>query len=203
MDKYYVIYLEDYSLPGFVDGYKKCFGTKDELLTFYINAKKKGISSLKLNALYAFVNDSKFQSILKYNDHMLGEKAIVLGSQNVSINDKKWTHINTWNLDYKMKVDKCDISVLWIRHRRKYYRCIKPIFTNLCYTGDPRNDYVPVKNFWGQPGYFSLEDETLSSSIYAIDKKFEDKQELLKDIENFEVDSINFTQVINEVFGDG
>ncbi len=200
----YVLYLADYALPGICDGDKKYFGTKDDFLNYYLNARKTKVSGMNLNTLYAFINQGREIMLpLTYNNHVLGERATILKEQGVTMNKKEWTHINTWGFDYIMKFDKCNIDVLWIRHRRKYYRCIKPVFTNLCYTGDPRNDYIPIKNFWGQPGYFSLENKILSSSLYVIDKQFEDKQELLKNIENFEVDSIDFTQVINEVFGDG
>ena len=133
----------------------------------------------------------------------MGERAIVLGSKNVVINKKQWTHLNVWKFDYYMKFDECQADIVWIRYKRKYYRCMRPDFLNLLYTGDIRAKYMPIGHFWGQTGYFTPDGNWLRSNLYVIDKQFDTKENLLTDIEKFDPETFDFTEVINEIFGDG
>ena len=191
----YVLYLADYALPGICDGDKKYFGTKDDFLNYYLNARKTKVSGMNLNTLYAFINQGREIMLpLTYNNHVLGERATILKEQDVTIDKKEWTHINTWGFDYNVKFDKCEVSVLWIKYNRKYYRCIKPDFLNLMYKGDSKDKYVTINHFWGQPGYFGVDGDWLKSSMYVLEKRFNNKQELFEDFEQFYLFQSNFLQ---------
>ena len=57
---------------------------------------------------------------------------------------------------------------------------------------------------WGYPHQIEFEKNTTYNRMYVVEKTFNNRDELLADIENFEVnpDPV-FTEVLNDIFGDG
>lgn len=204
MNEYFPIRLGDFSLPSICDGESIYFGTKDDLLNYYIGVRQVRSHNMDLNNLYSFINqESKKISMLKFRGYYLNEKITLLGKTKTQLNIKEWTHINIWGFDYHIKINSGETNVIWIKHNRKYYRCIQPSFENLQYTGDKQNKYLKITHFWGQPGFFQIDGNIIKSNLFTIDKQFDNKQELLEDIKNFDANTINLTVAMNEVFGDG
>lgn len=201
-EKYFCIFLDDYAMPGFCSADKEYFGTIEDLQAFKENLDDT--SNLKQH-LEAFINgDLSVTHIVAYNEHVLGKKATCYGKKECIVSQSHiWIHKNIWGCDYKMCFSKCESEHIWIKIGKKYCRCIKPVFYDLGYYNDFTDKYDELNHFWGQPDYFYMKNNMLKALLYVEEVKFDTKEEMLQDFENFTADKSCYNEVINEIFGDG
>ena len=202
IEQFFVLHLPDYVCPPTVTANKLYFGSKDDL-TEYLNNKdyRRGLA-LDEKLLEAFLKDTKQK--IAYNSYQLGEKALVLGDETVISPATEWQHMNIWGFPYDMCFDKCLTSVVWMRYKGVYYRCVKPKFLNLSYLNEVTEEYAFLETYWGQPGFFKQNGRWLEASLYVIEKKFDGLLDAMQDMNDFcESTCLEFSNVIEEIFGDG
>ena len=201
IDKFFVLHLPDYACPAMVSGEKLYFGTKDDLAKYLNNKNCRRQLSLDENLLEEFLKDTKQK--IAYNTHKLGELALVYAEENALLSAKEWEHLNVWSCIYDMSFDKCEVSVVWARYKGKYYRCIKPRFLKLSYFNNSIEEYKFINSFWGQPGFFTLNNTWHECTLYVAEKEFDNLVDAMDDVNSFYAPDIEFSKVIEEVFGDG
>lgn len=202
----YKMCLDDCSTPGFVSFTKDYFGTiedveglvtairddelrPDDYLASILDRYKSGEKDVTNNAAY------------KERPFLL--RARCIEKRTSFLYQYRWEHVNVWNCPYEMKCSKAESTHIWITCHRKFYRCIKTTFTNLRYESIG-GKYKTINMLWGYPHQIEFNKNTLYNRMYVVEKTFKTRAELLKDIENFELnpDPV-FTEVLNDIFGDG
>lgn len=213
MDKYYQLVLDDYSKPSFTSFPKQYYGTLsqiDELFT-----------AMKRNSR---VSEKYHQILSTYDRYLNGETDIthnvayeeipfltpverIFGIKQLEEIDSRWEHLNTWRCSYMMKCDRADSTHIWVSCQGEYMRCIQTRFMNLRYE-DPMGDRVLGCFLLGYPEQITsieLEDSScqLWNRLFVIEKTFETEIDLRNDYQNFTPDSSDYTEILNDIFGDG
>ena len=206
--QFYRLCLEDYSSASFTSFGKYYFGTLEMISDF--------IEELKSNADTAKI----FHNLISaYEDYMCGNKsaaynvahqevpllvpAKILAQRFSQIQRHNWEHLNTWHWIYDMRCDKADSEHLWISSKGEFFRCIQTKFVRLQYKNISRK-YVPISAIWGHPGIITITDTYLQNKLFVIEKSFSTKSEALENFYSFkQLRDIDFSAIINDIFGDG
>ncbi|MBQ4545415.1 MAG: hypothetical protein II996_07610 [Oscillospiraceae bacterium] len=205
----YKLYLDDYSAASFTS-FDKCYvGTLDDIGNFVSSIKNdKNISDNHSDLISAY---EKFTSVDTSVMHMVAHqntrfltRVKCLGCNASSLTDYNWEHTNTWGFPYYMHCKKVDSTHLWISSDRKYFRCIKSNFTNLTYNSADGQNIDIGDRFWGFPHQVEHNAPDTYNRLFVIEKEFGTKAEALQDMEAFKIKpDVNFTEVLNDIFGDG
>lgn len=205
----YKLYLDDYSAASFTS-FDKCYiGTLDDISSFICSIKNdKNMTDVHNDLLSAYENfisgDSSTMHMVAHQNTKFLTKVKCLGCDTSSVTDYTWEHTNTWGFPYYMHCQKADNTHLWISSGRKYFRCIKSIFTHLTYnSADGQNIDIGCR-FWGFPHQIEYESPITYNRLFVMEKEFVSKAEALQDMELFRTKPVpNFTEVLNDIFGDG
>ena len=206
--QFYRLCLDDYSAAAFTTFEKYYFGTLD-MITEFINALKNDEDTAErfhdlITTHEEFISGNrKVTHRIAFQEVPYLAPAKLLGRDHSSLQNHSWEHLNTWRWIYDMHCSKAESKHLWFSCRGEYFRCIKTTFTDLQYQ-NTIGKYVPISSIWGHPGILENEDDYLVNRLYVIEKKFPNKAATTEDIESFKHNKdINFTQIINDIFGDG
>lgn len=208
---FYCLTLDDYSAPSFCSFGKDYFGTLPLIASLIESLEAderyaKNHSQL-IQAFKEYCNgNTEFTHNVAYRETPLLEPVYVY-AQADSISDfNKHEHLNVWDCIYYMRWKKAESSHFWLRHQKRYIRCVKTIFYSLQYAViDADEEYKPIKYSMSFPGMIDFRDDAVvSNRLHVIEKVFENEKELLQDIENFRnaPDPI-CTEIFNDIFGDG
>lgn len=204
----YRLRLDDYSAAAFTTFDKYYFGTLDMISEFINTLKADEDTSKKFHDLIAiheeFVCGNKnVTHNVAYQESPYLVRTKVLGRDTSHLQKHSWEHLNTWRWIYDMHCDDATSEHIWISCRGEYFRCIKTTFANLQYQNTIGN-FVPISSLWGHPGILKNEDIHLGNRLYVIEKRFPNKTSAMEDIESFkQTKDINFTQILNDIFGAG
>lgn len=208
-EKYYRLLFDDYSAASFTSFDKDYYGTLEQINEFFEEIKKD--EELAKRQEYI---------ISVYEKHLAGQKNIsykvayreapfiipakLLGEKTSVHINLSWEHLNTWRWPYIMKCDKAECRHIWLSCYGKYSRCIKANFTNLRYENTEGEFKKLGDMLWGLPGQISGIDGDLFNRLFVEEKVFKNKKEAMLDFEQFEkTNDINFTEILNDIFGDG
>jgi len=97
-----------------------------------------------------------------------------------------------------MACDRAKTTHLWLKDEERYFRCIIARFENLTYEGRPFHG-----SFWGFPQMIVEEGTATSIRLAVKEKQFAFLEKWQEDMATFKEADINFTEVCNEIFGDG
>lgn len=204
----YKLRLDDYSAASFTTFSKDYFGTLEDISAF--------IESLRSDEAFS---ETFADLILHFDRYMSGEKNIThivayreepflvrakcLGTSTSYLKNHKWEHLNTWDWPYDMKCKEAKSTHVWLSCRGNYARCIRTEFNDLKY-GNSALKYVTPGKSWGFPHQIEVIGKTTYNRMFVIEKTFKNKKEALIDMQKFEIDpDPNFTEVLNDIFGDG
>ncbi len=180
MNKYFTICLEDYASSTLSPGTKKYYGNKEDLADFLKaieNSEEKSMISISQNAV-----NSIEQTVINLNKY-------------------QWKHINTWEFPYRMKADEIIAEQILLKIKNKYYRCIKPSFTNLQYSTE-KTEWMPIgNNLWGFPNIFEIKGYQHRYRLYAVEQEYTSLEEARCDMSD--ASKIILKSVCDDVFGDG
>ena len=205
--EYYALYLDDPAKPGFCSCDKLYIGTENELRTVVKRMKKAGNYEGSVLAFKSyFEGNTKAMHNVAYKDITVLEHVKFICSSELSLKEKKWTHINIWNCPYNMKVDSASIQQIIVKHRGKYYRCIRAWLDNLCYEMMPGKWSELKDGFWGHKCLMDVKetsenDFVVNNLLYVV----EDSYKSLDELDNLilDPDKIIFDRICDEIFADG
>lgn len=205
----YRLQLDDYSAASFTSFSKDYFGTLDDIANF--------ISSIREDEYFAKSYTSLFETYEKY---IFGDRQVThnvayqevrfltrvkrLGSAVSYLKSHKWEHLNTWRWPYYMCCSKAESIHLWLSYGGEYARVVQSCFYDLKY-GTDAEEYSSFGGMrWGYPHQIEEAENRTFSRLFVIEKTFENKAEVLKDMQSFQStpDPI-FDRVIDDIFGDG
>lgn len=204
----YKLCLDDYSAASFTSFDKKYFGTIDMIETFINTIKNDEQISDKFGDLISVFDKYKngeknITHNVAYREVPFLSKVKLLGTANSILTDYKWEHLNTWGWPYKMRYKEAKSEHIWLSYQKKYVRCIRTQFTDLQYE-NTAGKYNSPGMLWGFPHQIEIANNTTFNRLYVVEKIFKNKQEALDDMASFQKkpDPI-FTEVLNDIFGDG
>ena len=137
---YYRLELDDYSAAAFTSFGKYYYGTLEDLRCFFGELAhdeklKKQFKEL-LSTFQAFEEGQQDLShSIAYRKVPFLVPVQLLHREPVTLENYKWTHINTWDRPYYMRCDEVKSEHLWLACDGEYCRATKAMFSRLQYTG--------------------------------------------------------------------
>ena len=203
---YYVLLLDDPANPGFVSGDKPYFGTEEHITTAAALMRCREDYGDTVAAIDDyFCGNKKATHRVAYQTVPILTTVAWVSEAKLSIGATFWEHTNTWGFTYKMKCESALLSQIILKYERKYCRCLRVWFNNLCYA-DNRENWTPVTSWWGHRdlmlnyhipgGGFKL-----NNVLYLLDKQYDTLEEAVDSLTKPE--ELCFTSFCNEIFGDG
>lgn len=206
-DQMYKLSLDDYSAASFTSFDKDYFGTINMIQDFIFSIQNdekisEDYKSL-INTFDKYKQNKNITHSIAYKEIPFLIPVDTIATMTSSFENHKWEHINTWGYPYNMKADKIYNTHIWLSYEKTFIRCIKSSFTNLAYE-HLNGVYASPGMIWGFPHQIEEKNTETYSRLFVIEKTFNNKDELLKDIKAFRIkqDPV-FTEVLNDIFGDG
>lgn len=206
--QFYRFKTDDYSAASFTSFTKDYFG-KIEDLSDYVEVLRNDSERYDdfANLISCFDRYIKGEHDIThyaaYNEVPLLVKAKCLGVDSSYLEKYKWEHIDTWGFPYNMKCKEAQSSHIWLSCHGEYFRCIRTEFLGLKYE-NTNFKYVAPSMLWGLPHQIEVDGKRLYNRLYVVEKRFKNRQEALNDIEKFKIETDpDFTEIINDIFGDG
>ena len=207
-EKYYILNLWDYGTPAFVSCDKMYVGTEAEIRTAIEAMKRspKGSEETIAAVERYLAGDKTATHNIAYNEIPVLEPCTRIASSSLSLGSYAWEHTNVWGFPYKMKCDKAEIKQIIIKYKRKYYRCVRAWFQNLCYES-VSGKWTLMGDFYLGPAYlFDVKDEpgegrTMNNLLYVAEEvyaKLEDAEDKLLSEEH-----LVFKGFCDDIFADG
>lgn len=211
-DAIYCLMLDDYSKPAFCS-FDKCYFGDISMIASLVDDLKEDeqcaeyhVQLIKAFKEYRAGNTAVTHNVA-YKDVLLPDQVLVYDKTIIKTDCNMLKHINTWDYSYYLKYEKAESEHIWIQYNGSYLRCVKACFEKLQYS-DSNNEnidkFISIKFTMGFPYIISFFDETLSNKLYVVEKFFKNEDELFCDLENFKdkPDPL-FTEIFNDIFGDG
>lgn len=205
----FMLQLLDYSCPSYTTFSKRYFGTLSDISDFVSSLKNDDEMEDGFNNLIA-----TFEEYSKGNTSVLYTVAYtkvpfltateLLGSYSHKLDNYKWTHLNTWRWEYFMRFREADLEHIWLSLNETYIRAIRGKFKDLQYSAieDEWQDIGSV--FWGFPHTIEANKPFVYNRFFVVEKTFDSKAEALEDFNSFSKNlDINFSEICNDIFGDG
>lgn len=209
-DTYYVIELEDHSVPPICSGCTRTYaGTKEMLAVFMekLSASRgKDTSYAPLIEAHAAWLRGEPTGPIDYGYYCKGWNIRPLQVRHIETMawpDFSMEHLNTWRWPYQFRADRVEARIVYARDGADWYRFVGAAFWNLRIVEEDISDFpdLPVRGYWGHPAILAVEDGGISSQLLFQERKLEDEAAVLRDIANpVEIDFAGFMQ---EVLGDG
>ena len=198
-DKYYILNLWDYGTPAFVSCDKMYVGTEAEIRVAIEAMKQspKGSAETVAATERYLAGDKTATHNIAYNQIPVLEPCSRIASSTLSLGSYAWEHTNVWGFPYMMKCDSAEIKQIIIQYKRKYYRCVRAWFKNLCYES-VSGKWTLLGDFYLGPAYlFDVKDDsgegrTMNNLLYVAE---EDK--LLSE------EHLVFKGFCDDIFADG
>ena len=204
----YRLRLDDYSAASFTSFSKDYFGTLEDISAFIDSFRSdedfsETFADLVANFDRYMGGEKNITHIVAYQEKPFLVRAKRLGTATSYLENYKWEHINTWGWPYNMKCKEAESAHVWLSCSGVYSRCVRTVFTDLKYENTICK-YVSPGAIWGFPHQIETRDNITCNRLFVVEKIFKNKAEALLDMQKFEIDpDPNFTEVLNDVFGDG
>jgi hypothetical protein len=143
---------------------------------------------------------------IAYNEIPVLEPCRRIASSTLSLGSYAWEHTNVWGFPYMMKCDSAEIKQIIIQYKRKYYRCVRAWFKNLCYES-VSGKWTLLGDFYLGPAYlFDVKDDpgegrTMNNLLYVAEEiyaKLEDAEDKMLSEEY-----LIFKGFCDDIFADG
>lgn len=160
-EKYYVLNLWDYGTPAFVSLDKMYVGTEAEICTAIeaMKTEEKEAETVAAVERY-FAGDKTATHNIAYRDIPILEPCTRVASSTLNLGEYSWEHTNVWGFPYFLKCDSVEVKQIIVKYKRKFYRCVRAWFKNLCYESVTRK--------WELLGDFTLAPTT--SSMWSTNR---------------------------------
>ena len=207
-EEYYVLHLWDSGTPAFVSCDKMYIGTEAEIRTAIEAMKKSDTGSREtIDAVERYLSGDKTATHnIAYNEIPILEPCIRIASSTLTLGEYSWEHINVWGFPYIMKCDSAEVKQIIIKYKRKYYRCVRAWFKNLCFESVIKKRTL-LGDFYLGPAYlFDVKDKTdegrtMNNLLYVAEEvyaKLEDAEDKLLSEEH-----LVFKGFCDDIFADG
>lgn len=204
----YRLCLDDYSAASFTSFNKDYFGTLEDI-SLFINAIRSDEDFAErfaklISCFDRYINGEKdITHNVAYKEMPFLVRAKCLGVSTSYLKNYKWEHINTWQWPYNMKCKEAQNTHVWISCRGAYVRCIRTEFVDLKYE-NAACKYTSPGMTWGFPHQIEVEGKTTFNRLFVVEKIFKNKAEALADMQKFRIEADpDFTEILNDIFGDG
>ena len=206
---YYRLELDDYSAAAFTSFGKYYYCTLEDLrcLLGELTQDEKFLKQFK-ELLFTF---QSFEEGHQDLSHSIAYRKVpflvpaqLLHREPVTLENYKWTHINTWDRPYYMRCDEVKSEHLWLACDGEYCRATKAMFSRLQYTGTiGRWNHVGTM-LWGFPCILTGNPFSFWNRLAEPEKQFKTKEDAKRDWELFpENPDPDYSAFCNDIFGDG
>lgn len=196
MEKYYIMAIEDYSLPGFCSGSNKVIISRENLDKFIKNLPDDILQTDIAEAYNEFVNgNTKAEYTVAYSKQRFLKPCKIVNSFKAEGTSFLYDHINIYGYKYRIISDDYSFEYITIKENGKEKNYLKPCFTNLRFETEDNKKQKMLnnpENFWGFPGLYIKEDDKIQSLVYFPVNLNEDT-----------LAPCDFSEIFNAVFGDG
>ena len=207
-EEYYVLRLWDSATPAFVSSDKMYIGTEDDIRALLEQIKQfEKYSEETLSAIARYIaGDKTTKHNIAYRDIPVLEHCDRIASSTLSLENYSWEHTNIWGFPYFMKCDFAEVKQIIVKYKRKYYRCIRAWFKNLCYESKS-GIWILMGDFFFGPAYLFgvkedlVEGRTLNNRLYVVEKVYDNLDDA--DDEFLSIEHLDFAGICNDIFGDG
>ena len=208
-EQYGIIRLLDYGAPSYITFSKSYFGTLSDIEAFIQAIEQSAPSQDELAIIHAYEEFcSGNREVTIKTSFMNGQFFIplqILHTARFSAAPYRWIHNNIWDCPNEMLCDRIETKHFWAYDGNLYWRFVKAQFKNLQMRDSSVPASCPVKdNFWGHP-------QTLVYDAPYTWTRLGERENCFKTLPHMEADYTNFsknptidlTEVMNDVFGDG
>lgn len=210
MDKFYCLYLDDYSGPSFTSWGKPYYGTLEDIQCLVDalahNGKDHGLSITELiGAIRVYLaGNHGVTHHVGYQEVPLLMPVSLLGTRRLSQEHFSWEHTNIWGCIYPMRCDAVTVDLYWVSGPEGFSRVERASFDNLVYMGG-FDSWRPLRDgFWGFPEMIKTDGDTCSIRLAVIDKRFKNRDAALEDMAAAHaVSDVNFKRICDDIFGNG
>lgn len=205
-ERYFVLHLDDPGKPGFVSCDKPYFGN-EEVITFAAALMRdNGSYHDTVKGIDDYFNGKKDST------HTVAHRSVRVLSEVDWISEAKmqlaettWEHTNTWGFPYIMRCDHAFLQQVIVKYNKKYCRCYRAWFDNLCYEG-PTGSWNKVTSFWGYRELMLIYHLTegnlkINNVPFLLDKEYETLEAAVDSLTN--PSELCFSSFCDEIFGDG
>jgi len=206
-EKYYILNLWDYGTPAYCSYSKMYIGTEAEIRTAIEAMKKEDKNSETVVAVERYLSGDKTSTHnIAYHEIPALEPCSLVASSSLSLGEYSWEHINVWGFPYIMKCDSAEVKQIIIKYKRRYYRCVRAWFNNLCYES-VSGRWSPMGNFYLGPAYlFDVvkapgKPRIMNNLLYVVETEYDDLQKT--DDEILSIEHLNFKGFCDDIFADG
>ena len=209
MEDYYRVMLDDHSVPSFVSLGKSYYGTLEQIGGLFGEVKKDAaLAERHQDSLSAYERAAGGEAgvthyVARKEEPFLVPVDVLRASTSV-LTDYAWEHLNAWGCSYFLKCERAESTHIWTACNGEYSRCIQTQFSNLQY-GVEVGERKPLGgDRWGFPCQISGPAGSPRNRLLVKEKTFESEAEALEDYAAFlENPGPNFTEFLNDIFGDG
>lgn len=209
MDEIFAIPFDDWASPGFISSYGLYYATA-AMAEEYVNRLKLAKKMKEyIKAFEKYKNgDTSVKVEVLFSEVTLMMPTEVLARADFCHENVEWDHYNVWQCSYEMRASKISRNVIWLRHDDNYLRAARYEINNFGYVGILQNEIdlfcESETDYWGIPQMLYNIGNRTFSSMYIPERKFNTREECLKDISSPELFmEKDFRTMCGCAFGDG
>lgn len=133
--------------------------------------------------------------------------ATLLHETQVHQTDCVWKHTNIWGSIYTLRCQSCQSHHIWLSYNGIFYRCIQAEFTGLHVLMKTGKRWLAVdrqRQIWGNPEALWVDGDRVIGGLYVLEKVLDSMEAVQQDWDAFQQNPQPiFTEICNEIFGDG
>ena len=205
-ERIYALLLDDPGKPGYCSFSKPYFGSEEVITTAAGLLRDRDGFEDTVRAIDAyFAGNQNATHVVAYQTEPILKRFKQLSEYTLFLSTTEWVHMNIWNCAYIMKCDKALVHQIIIKYEKKYCRCLRVWFDNLCYK-TPGGEWENVTHWWGHRYLmlnYNLPDNNfkLNNVLYLLDKSYDTLEEALDSLTK--PGELSFASFCDEIFADG
>ena len=207
MRELYAINMPDCATPAFCSLSKTYIGEMDDF--FPIINRLRGVPGYEdtVEAFDEFLLGNKTAThSVAYAQQVLLEPVKVISRKMICLGDTVWEHINVWGYPYTLKTTHAEVLRVAVRYHEKNCIFCRACFHDLSYETSENRWHRLDGCFWGNEWVMQVcpqvEDHyTVSNLLFIMEAQYDTEEQMMAALSDDS--TIQFEEIMNEVFGDG
>ena len=197
--RYFLMNIDDYSMPGFCSGDKPIIGTMNDFENLAKERQQANNQTDILELLDQYKKNHLLEHEVAYRKDRLLRGIHFIDIRHIDKENHTWRHFNIWDCPYDLFARNIEVERVVFRRYNTIYIASKIKFNGLK-IASPGHELV-VDHTWGYHGIYSFDGDAMKTNIYLVEKTFH-KMEFNKAMQYFNED-IELKPAIDEILGDG
>ena len=197
--RYFLMNIDDYTMPGFCSGDKPIIGTMNDFENLAKERHQANNQTDILELLDQYKKNHLLEHEVAYRKDRLLRGIHFIDIRHIDKENHTWRHFNVWDCPYDLFARNIEVERVVFRRYNTIYIASKIKFNGLK-IASPGHELV-VDHTWGYPGIYSFDGDAMKTNVYLVEKTFH-KMEFNKAMQYFNGD-IELKPAIDEILGDG